>query len=161
MPDANELQGILREGRESRAVEFKESMSWTDAATQGKVVKWALAAANLADGGVLAFGLVPNAANTRHDAVGMSLGDYESFTQDDVQSTINAHATPHIDLSVIHLPTVDGRDYFVAVIVRQFADYPVICAADFVVSRPPPERPQTVVIKGRMVLSQSSTARNY
>lgn len=142
MPEADELERILRTGREGRAAEFKQTLSWAELATRGKVIKWALGTANLADGGVLAFGLQRVDPNPLYELSGMSQADYESFNQDSVSSTVNAHATPHIDLSVLHLP-LDNK-LFVAVIVRQFLDYPVICARDFVVEN------RAVVTKGRL-----------
>jgi len=48
----------------------------------------------------------------------------QSFNQDGVSTSINTHATPHIDLSVIHLPL--DNQVFVAIEARQFSDYPVI-----------------------------------
>jgi schlafen family protein len=142
MPEADELERILRTGREGRAAEFKQTLSWAENATRAKVVKWALGTANLADGGVLAFGLQRVDPNPLYELSGMSQADYESFNQDSVSTTVNAHATPHIDLSVIHLPVDDKL--FVAIIVRQFLDYPVICARDFVVEN------RAIVTKGRL-----------
>jgi schlafen family protein len=137
-----ELERILRSGREGLTAEFKQTLSWADAATQAKVVKTALAMANLRDGGVLAFGLVRTEPNPLHELVGMTQQDHDSFNQDAVTATVNAHATPHIDLTVEHL-TLDGR-LFVAVVIRQFSDYPVICARDLVVGQ------RAVVTKGRV-----------
>ena len=61
--------------------------------------------------------------------VGMEQSHFESFTQDAVASLVNKHATPHIDLSVEHL-LLDGKRV-VAILFREFPDYPVICAKDF------------------------------
>ena len=41
--DRQELERIIREGRETLGVEFKRSMNWDDDATKAKVVKAALA----------------------------------------------------------------------------------------------------------------------
>lgn len=143
MPDADELVRILRTGVEGRATEFKQSLSWADPRTQAKVVKWALGAANLADGGVLAFGLERVDPNPLYTMVGMGQADHDSFNQDAVSATVNTYATPHVDLSVVHA-SVDDK-LFVAVIVRQFSDYPVICARDL-----PVEGGRPVIIKGRV-----------
>ena len=50
-----ELERIIREGRETLGVEFKRSMNWQDDATKAKVVKAALAMANKRDGGIVAL----------------------------------------------------------------------------------------------------------
>ncbi len=142
MPEADELERILKTGREGRAAEFKQTLSWAENATRAKVVKWALGTANLADGGVLAFGLQRVDPNPLYELSGMSQADYESFNQDSISTTVNTYATPHVDLSVIHLPLDDKL--FVAIIVRQFLDHPVICARDFVIEN------RAVVTKGRV-----------
>jgi len=61
LPKNEQLEVSLRAGSEVRGREFKLSMSWTELSTQVKVVKWALGAANLQDGGLLAFGMNPMA----------------------------------------------------------------------------------------------------
>jgi predicted HTH transcriptional regulator len=129
MAERDELETILRSGREGRSTEFKQSMSWDDDATRAKVVRAALALANLRDGGVIAFGLEAQAGSPLLQLIGMPQAHHDSFTQDSVSATVNTHATPYIDLSVEHLP-IDGK-LFVAIVVRQFSDYPVICAKDF------------------------------
>jgi len=152
MPEADELERILRTGREGRAAEFKQTLSWAENATKAKVVKWALGTANLADGGVLAFGLQRVDPNPLYELSGMSQADHDSFNQDSVSTTVNAHATPHIDLSVIHLPLDDKL--LVVIVVRQFLDYPVICARDFVVEN------RAVVTKGRLYCAQARSTRS-
>lgn len=142
MAESDVLERILRTGQEGLAAEFKKGLSWTDPSTKGKVIRTALAMGNLRDGGVLAFGLERKEPNPLHEMVGMTEGDFESFSQDEVTATVNAHATPHIDLTVQHLKI--EQKLFVAVVVRQFADFPIICAKDFVVDG------KAVVVRGRI-----------
>lgn len=138
----DELERIIRDSREGLGVEFKRSMSFGDSATQGKVVKAALAFANKRDGGILAFGLERHAPNPLHKITGMLEDDYNSFEQDSVSALVNTHATPHIDLSVEHRLLDEKR--IVVIVVREFVDYPTICAKDFVCNGRP------VVIRGRL-----------
>src|SRR6267378_3694971 len=126
MPELSELELILCAGREGRGVEFKRSAKWTLPAVQAKVVRACLALANKQDGGFIAFGLESHANQPLHDLVGMPQEDYASFSQDAVSSVVNTHATPHIDLTVEHL--ILDKKNFVVIVVREFADYPVICA---------------------------------
>lgn len=141
MAVTSELQQIILAGRETLGIEFKRSMSWADRATQGKVVRTALAFANNRDGGIVVFGVEIQDGSPIHQAVGMSDPDFASFTQDSVISTVNTHAVPHIDLTVDHLSIQDRK--FVAISIREFSDYPVICSKDLVVEKP-------VVIRGRL-----------
>ena len=136
------LEDQLRSRRETRALELKAPMSWADRATQGKIIKAALAFANLRDGGAIAFGL--NEASPFYDLTGLSQPQYESFAQDAVSAVVNSHVTPYVDLTVEHFP-IDDR-LFVVIAVRPFSDYPAICSCDFVVEQG--QRP--LVIKGRM-----------
>lgn len=137
-----DLEELLKSGRETQRVEFKASMAWSDPATQGKVIRAALAMANRRDGGILAFGLDLPDGETTHRIIGMSDAHYESFNQDDVLAAVNAHAAPHIDLTVDRL-TIDQKKV-VAIIIQEFVDYPVVCARDFVVGGRP------VVIRGKV-----------
>ena len=142
--DRQELERIIRDGRETLGVEFKRSMNWQDDATKAKVVKAALAMANKRDGGIIIFGLTPPDDNTGpHKFDGMTPADYQSFNQDDVMAKVNAHASPSIDLTVHHESGIDGKQC-VVIEVREFADYPVICSRELVVER------KTVLSKGRV-----------
>jgi len=141
--DLRELEQIIRSGREGLGVEFKQSMNWTDDATKAKVVKAALAITNKRDGGLLVFGLTPPANAGPHAFTGMSAADYQSFNQDDVMAKVNAHAAPSIDLTVHHVPNIDDKQC-VAIEIREFVDYPVLCSNDVVV------RGNVIVAKGRV-----------
>lgn len=139
-----ELERIIREGRETLGVEFKRSMNWQDDATKAKVVKAALAMANKRDGGIIVFGLTPPANNTGpHTFDGMTAADYQSFNQDEVMAKVNAHASPSLDLTVHHESGIDGKQC-VVIEVREFADYPVMCSKELVVHQ------KTVLYKGRV-----------
>ncbi|HEX9215905.1 MAG TPA: RNA-binding domain-containing protein [Gemmatimonadales bacterium] len=140
--DVSELEQLLREGHESLGVEFKQSMNWADDATKAKVVKAALAIANKRDGGLIVFGLKPPAKAGSHTLEGMTKPDHDSFNQDNVMGKVNAHASPSIDLTVRHL-VMDGK-LFVAIEIREFSDYPVICSNDVVAGG------AVVAFKGRM-----------
>src|SRR6266704_3595595 len=117
--DVSELEQLLREGHESLGVEFKQSMIWADDATKAKVVKAG-----------------------SHTLEGMTKPDHDSFNQDNVMGKVNAHASPSIDLTVRHL-VMDGK-LFVAIEIREFSDYPVICSNDVVAGG------AVVAFKGRM-----------
>jgi predicted HTH transcriptional regulator len=130
--DLRELEQIVRDGREGFGVEFKQSMNWADDAAKAKVVKAALAMVNKRDGGILIFGLTAPANAGLHTFDGMPRADYESFNQDDVMAKVNAHASPSIDLTVHHV-TIDGKQC-VAIEIREFAEYPVMCSNDLVVT---------------------------
>ncbi|MGE0441555.1 MAG: ATP-binding protein [Gemmatimonadales bacterium] len=141
MGSSAELLERLAAKREDPGLELKNAMSWADHATKGKVIRAALAMANKADGGVIAFGYLQGPDQPLHDLVGLSEERWASFTQDAVTSSVNAHAVPYVDLTVEHLTVDDKR--VVAIVVRQFQDYPILCGKDFVDGRP-------VVVRGKL-----------
>ena len=141
-PAMDELDRLIFAGREGLTIEFKSGMSWTEASTKAKVVKAALAMANNRDGGVIVFGVEPAEDQPTHLIVGMTEEHWRSFSQDDVTPKVNAHANPHIDLTVEHR-TIAGKR-LVAIVVRPFADYPVICSTDLV------ENGRPVVVGGKI-----------
>ena len=51
------MDSLIGNGREERHVEFKRTMNWSDSSTKSKVVKTAMAMANLRDGGSIVFGI--------------------------------------------------------------------------------------------------------
>jgi len=140
--DPVELEQLLREGRETLSLEFKQSMNWGAEATKAKVVKAALAIANKRDGGLLVFGLTPPVNAGPHTLDGMTQADHDSFNQDNVMAKVNAHASPSVDLTVHHR-VVDGK-LCVVIEIREFQDYPVICSNDLVVAG------NVIAVKGRM-----------
>ena len=142
MPPLDELERLILGGREGLSIEFKAGMGWSQPATKGKVVKASLAMANNRDGGVLAFGIELPSGQTTHQVVGMTEDDWGSFSQDAVAAKVNAHATPHIDLSVEHR-IIDGKR-LVAIVVRQFVDFPIICSTDL------SDAGRLVVTRGKM-----------
>ena len=133
MAEPDQLEALLQAGRETQGVELKASMGWSDPSTQGKVLRAALAMANRRGGGILAFGFVDPEGQGTHQIVGMPQTESRSFKQDNVLALVNAHATPHVELSVKHREI--GGKRVVAIVVEEFADYPVICAKDFVVAK--------------------------
>jgi predicted HTH transcriptional regulator len=125
MPET--FASLIRNGREERNIEFKQTMHWSDAATKVKVVKSSIAMANLRDGGTIVFGLERQADDSYVEA-GMKQDDYDSFKQDDVSVEVNNYADPFVELSVQKVE-LDGKR-FVIIQVREFLDLPIICKRD-------------------------------
>lgn len=127
----DELDRLIQAGLETLGVEFKGPIPWTDPATRGKVLKAALAMANKRDGGVLIIGLSPEQGSDRHVLDGLDQEESVRFNTDDVAAFVNAYSNPNIDLRV-ERRQIDGH-HIAAVVVREFADVPVMCARDYVV----------------------------
>jgi hypothetical protein len=139
----DEFEKVVREGRETLAIEFKAPMSWADDDTKAKVIKAALAMANKRDGGLVVFGMGSHPTERgRHVPTGMTPEQVDSFNPDHVVAKVNAHSDPSIDLSIT-LRTCDGCA-LIAIAVREFANYPVICREAFYVGG------KAVILRGRM-----------
>ena len=91
---------------------------------------------------MIVFGMDSGRGATAHTLAGMPQEVALSFSQDAVAARVNAHATPHVDLTVEHVD-VDQK-HAVAIVVRQFADYPVICSTDFLAEG------RSIVTKGKI-----------
>jgi predicted HTH transcriptional regulator len=127
----DELERIIRSGRETRGVEFKRRAHWLDDATKAKVVRAAIAMSNKRDGGYLIFGLAESGGDA-HQLDGMTAKEAETFNTDAVAAYVNARVTPHLDLRV-ERREIDGQ-HVVAIVIPEFSEYPVICTRDVVVA---------------------------
>jgi hypothetical protein len=125
MPDG--VDSLIGNGREERHVEFKRTMNWSDSITKSKVVKTAMAMANLRDGGSIVFGM-ERQADDSYVAAGMKPEDYESFKQDDVSTEVNNYADPFVELAVQKAER--GGRLFVIIQIREFLDVPILCKRD-------------------------------
>jgi predicted HTH transcriptional regulator len=119
-----ELVRFIENGREERWLEYKQSMSWADDETRLKVVKAALAFANIRDGGTLVFGMT-EISTDKYIPDGMQEEHFNSFAQDDVQDRVNTHADPFVSLRV-HKIEFNGKK-FVVIQFQPFDLLPVVC----------------------------------
>ena len=113
--------GFLREGR---AIDYKRSASWKD--LQWKIVKTALAMANLRDGGLIIVGV-------SEDPQGWSLTGVENshlatFEVDAIKATIDKFASLPIQLDIVTHDYAGIR--FLAFAVGRFNRSPIICRAN-------------------------------
>lgn len=110
---------------ESQSVEFKESASWKE--LEFKVIRTALAMANLRDGGLLVIGVGERGAEW--DLSGISDEHLATFQVDDVVDAINRFASPPVSATIVTVKDRNGRR-FLAIQVHEFADAPIVCRRD-------------------------------
>ncbi len=120
-----ELRQFVEHGREERNLEYKMSMNWADKAAQMKVIRTAMAMANIRDGGSIVFGVEEVGRSGNFLPKGMSDADFASFSQDDVQEKVNKHADPYVNLLVSGVEI--GEKKFIVIQVQQFSDVPIVC----------------------------------
>lgn len=121
------VRSLICNGREERHLEFKRSMNWSSPATKSKIVKSALAMANLRDGGTIILGVDRNPDDS-YAAIGMTQEDQDSFRQDDVSVEVNNYADPFIEVAISKQELDNKR--FVVITVSEFSELPIVCKRD-------------------------------
>ena len=113
----------LRHWLEKEDLEFKSGMGWSE--LRPKLVKTALAMANLQGGGYIIIGVKKNVDGDAHGMDPMPQSVSDTYSPDDVSEYLNAHADPDIDVEVVQFE--HGGKHVVAIQVHEFKDVPVIC----------------------------------
>jgi predicted HTH transcriptional regulator len=124
MPDQTQLIELIRLGREQRLLEYKGSAPWES--IKNKIIRTALAMANCRDGGTVIIG-VPQRAGL-FVPEGVASDHLVSYDADDIQAAINRHADPYVRTE-LHRVAADDK-MFLALIVHQFDEIPVVCKKD-------------------------------
>lgn len=120
-----ELRTALALGREQRNVEFKAPGSRSDKAFCAKVMRAILGMANTPDGGFVVVGVDDQTL----EPLGLSEAQVQTWTYDDIQSSVSNYADPYVDLEVTRV-SLDGRE-LVAIRVQEFVEMPVLCKRDY------------------------------
>lgn len=124
MARIEELAALIDLGREDRSLEFKESRPWDD--LKDKIAKTALGMANTRDGGTIIIGVSQRSGGLVPQ--GMPQGDIDTYDTDDVQAYVNRFADPYVRLETRDIER--GEQTFIAIIVHEFDEVPVICRRD-------------------------------
>ena len=111
--------------KERRDMEFKESMPWNE--LKCVLTRTIMAMAGLNGGGKIIIG-IKEVPGKRPDLVGMSMGNFDSYSPDDVASFVNEYAEPSVDV-VPRKMTSRGK-HFVVLDVEEFDEVPIICKKD-------------------------------
>jgi hypothetical protein len=123
----DDVSELIHWPREERNLEFKRSMSWSDAATKAKLTKSVLALANLRDGGHIVLG-VERQPDDSYDAVGMQEDHLGSFVQDTLSAHFSEYADPFVEVTLVK-QAIDKK-VFCILRVSEFAELPVVCKKD-------------------------------
>jgi hypothetical protein len=110
---------------ESQSIDFKESAPWE--ALQFKIIRTALAMANLRDGGVLVIGA--SESDDRWNLTGISDGDLSTYDVDNVVDAIHKFASPSVGVALV-LVAYRNERRFLAAQFSEFVDTPVVCRRD-------------------------------
>lgn len=110
---------------ESQSIDFKESASWET--LQFKIIRTALAMANLRDGGVLVIGA--SESGDEWDLTGISDEHLATYEVDDVVDAIHKFASPSVGVALVVVPYRNERR-FLTVQISEFVDTPIVCRRD-------------------------------
>lgn len=108
--------------QETQDVEFKESSPWDD--MRFKIIRTAMAMANLRDGGIILIGASERGDSWSLD--GISSEHLSTYDADELVAGVNKYASPHVDLSIVRLKYRDDQEFLV-IKVEEFEMSPVVC----------------------------------
>lgn len=108
---------------EKRDLEYKKGMNWES--LKLKIVKAALAMANLEAGGYVIIGVTRDSESSPFEARGMPSSVSDTYVQDTISSVVNEYAEPHIEIELKHFN--EDEKFFVVIQVFEFKEIPVIC----------------------------------
>lgn len=106
---------------ESRNIEFKRSAPWTD--LKLKIIKTAMAMANLRDGGLIIIGV--SEQGDTWELAGIDEEHLSTFDPDVISSDFHRYASPHIEFTAVRVKHTNGR-IFLAISVDEFDETPVV-----------------------------------
>jgi predicted HTH transcriptional regulator len=110
---------------ESQSIDFKESAPAS--AIEYKIIRTAMAMANLRDGGVIVVGA--SERNASWDLTGVSDDHLATYAVDELTDRINRYASPPISVELVVVPYRGGAR-FLAIQVREFGETPIVCRRD-------------------------------
>lgn len=97
------------------------------AVLQYKLIRTAMAMANLRDGGVIVIGASERGPSW--DLTGISEVHLNSYAVDELVDAINRFASPPIAVELVLVPYRAGPS-FLAVNIREFGETPIVCRRD-------------------------------
>lgn len=109
---------------ESQSVDFKQSAPWST--LESKIIRTALAMANLRDGGIIIIGV--SESGDRWERTGISDEDLTTYEVDHVIEGVHRFASPSVSVRLILVP-YESRN-FLTVQVFEFTDTPIVCRRD-------------------------------
>ena len=116
-----ELLGqAIAAGGESQRLEYKQSAPWSE--LKAKIVRTALAMANVRDGGLIVVGVAQ--VGSEFSAIGMSDSDLATYKADEIKAAINSYADPPVAMEWVTV-MFEGKT-FGMLVIEEFDQFPVI-----------------------------------
>ena len=126
MPD-HELIEIIKSRKETRNIEYKQSMPWSTVENREKLIRTILAVSNIRDGGFIVIGMTKQPDNS-YIPVGINPNDKATYNEDHMADAISEFADPYVNFSLTTIP-MDEKEFLV-IQINEFEEIPVICKKD-------------------------------
>ena len=120
----DEFHEIMTVARELRGVEFKSPGTMTSLLLQ--VLRAIQGIANTRDGGAVIIGATESRG--AFDAVGLSDDEANTWIPDNLRDAVAAYGDPPAEIQIER--KVWQSKAFIAIVVAEFRDYPIICKRD-------------------------------
>lgn len=124
MVGSDHLVKLIDLRHEDRFLEYKESRPWND--LRLKTAKTAMGMANKRDGGTIIIGVAKR--DNLYVPEGMLDEHIKTYNVDDVQAYINRFADPYVRVELHPIEWENKK--FLAIVVYEFDEIPVICKLD-------------------------------
>jgi hypothetical protein len=147
----SELDRLIDAAGETPRNDAKAAMAWDGAAHSAGLTKDILAMANSQDGGAVVLG--KREVGGKFVLEGLTAEQADSFDTTKVAQFVNSRCGPPV-VPIVYKHDRDGKT-FVVIVVREFADVPVICTKDY----PDPANPKKLLLRaGSIYVRTSNTA---
>jgi predicted HTH transcriptional regulator len=125
VPNQRQLTELIQLGREERVLEHKRSSPFGN--IRQKIIRTSLGMANCRDGGTIVVS-VSQLSSCEFVTDGVIPADSATYDPDQIQEAINQYADPYVRIEV-HRVEIGERN-FVAIVIHEFDDIPVLCKKD-------------------------------
>ena len=125
-----EIEELLLRGHEMTGVEFKGPGPRTNNLLLSKILRAAMAMANLQDGGLVIIGVADN--GDKLTATGLNDTDLPTWQYDHIATQLALYAEPSIEFET-EIAHYQGKKLLV-VLVKEFAEIPILCKKQLTVN---------------------------
>ena len=124
MSNLDPMSKLIEHGHEERSLEYKQSAPWDE--LKLKIAKTAMGMANIRGGGTIVIGEAKKDGG--YVPEGMLEEDLATYGEDEVQAYVNRFADPYVRTELQQVKW--NEKTFLAVVVHEFDELPVICKRD-------------------------------
>ncbi len=122
-----ELIEIIKSGKETRNIEYKQSIPWSNHENREKLIRTIFAMSNIRDGGFIVIGMRKQSDNSYIPA-GIAGTDKATYNEDHMADVISEFADPYVNFALA-TAQIDDKEFLI-IQINEFEEIPVICKKD-------------------------------